>query len=142
MIFVHYCSILDRFQDFFDVRFNKVHHQEENLLVFGTITLDSLLENDIVKLRGENVVLHGGEFSHDMDLSDKLFQIVDVIEHPRHQLDSVWLTVGLADALHNFAIRTLTELFLYTEVLFDEFPFRSFFLVRFIDLFHEFLWKN
>jgi len=77
-----------------------------------------------------------------MDLSDKLFQIVDVIEHPRHQLDSVWLTVGLADAFHNFAIRTLTELFLYTEVLFDELPFRSFFLVRFIDLFHEFLWKN
>ena len=56
-----------------------------------------------------------------MDLSDKLLQLNDVIEHVGDELDRVGPAIGLVNALHDFAVGALPQRLLYVEVLLDVF---------------------
>ena len=71
-----------------------------------------------------------------MDLPDKLLQVNDVIEHTGDELDRVRPAIGLANALHDFAVGSLSQRLLDVEVLLDEVP-KIFVLSRLLVFLHR-----
>ena len=115
-------SKLHRFQHFLDV-WLYVLHDEENTFILGIgLLVIALPKYDVVQFGGENIIGHRRKHSHDADLSDKLLQVDNVIEHAGDELDGVGLAIGFANALHDFAVGTLSQGLLYVEVLLHEGP--------------------
>ena len=103
-------------------------HDEENtfipridLLVIAQRII-VLPKYDVVQLGGENIIGHRRKHAHDANLSYKLLQVNNVIEHADDELNGVRLTIGLTNALHDFAIGTLSQRLLYVEVPLDAVP--------------------
>ena len=139
MVLAQNSSIFDRFKYFLDVRFYIVHHEKQTVIgLTAIIVFDPVQKNDVVKLRCENVVRHFRKLSHDVNLPDELFQIMDVIRDIGDQFYSVDSVVMLAFALHDFAVRALSEQFFYYEVLLDIRPMMGVFNIVFVSLIHIF----
>lgn len=115
-------SKLHRFKHFLDVWLYVLHDEENTFLLGIGLLVIALPKYDVVQLCGENIIRHRRKHAHDADLSDKLLQVNDVVEHASDELDGVRLAIGLANALHDFAIGTLSQRLLYVEVLLDEGP--------------------